>query len=219
MQIKEKIKKIKKYGLLKSILKIVWKVFNSLGIYYEKYLIYRVKISALPDLGLKLPRGYDIKEIGLNDYLNSEILSFSENKMKKIIHRYNVGSYKSYGIFKDDDLIFSGWISYEHSEMPSHLPLIDQVRKNEGYLFDAFCHPDHRNTGLHKYMILYRFNEIQKVGRTHATTIVAKDNIPSRRSCEKVGFEEEKLVSIIKIGRYVMIREKLIDEFRKKSQI
>ena len=199
--------KLIQYGIKNSFIRIIKFLFRIIGIKYEEYLYCVQEIPDLNNFHLKLPDSYELRETTINDYVNNSIIVFDQSKISLFKKRYETGDFKSYGIFKDDKLVYSCWISLKNLEIPGYWQ--DAILKpNEGLLISAICHPDFRGLGLHNQMNIFRLNQIKHFGKSHAVAVIQRENIPARKSQKKAGFKCSEIIRILNLYNKTFISRK-----------
>lgn len=196
--------KLIQYGLINSFIRIIKFGLRKIGIEYEQYLYCTQEMPDLSNYKISLPNGFILKKTNLSDYTKSSLIKFDSQKIDLFQQRYSSVSYRSYGVFNNNILVYSCWISLKFIDLPGVEP--NKLRPYEGLLLDAFCHPDYRGMNLQNTMVMFRLSELQKAGKSKAVTILIKENIPSRRSINKAGFLCNQIILMRVIGKKRFIK-------------
>jgi hypothetical protein len=160
------------------ILKTFWYKYHylSLNIDYDK-VVSNLDISDL-----------DIRVLNYCDFNRADHTVFNSNKMQVYKKRFNDKNYVAYGVFVNERLIYSTWISFKKLGLPIysnyHLPA------GAALLEDSYCHPSYRGQGLHSKMNLFRLKEIFEYGKKKAIAIVLEGNEYAFRVQRKSGFTD-----------------------------
>ena len=192
---KKVILNIKKYGIFRSLIIIASKYF---GISIMK--LHYLRLYTNIDIVNEKLKGCDLKIRALNyeDFQNGNKTVFNETKMKIYKDRFLDSSYFVYGIFEDNKLVYSTWLSTKQLG----LPLVHSsyyLESNEGLLEDSFCDPIARGKGYHSIMNMYRIKKLYEMGRNRVIAIVLDGNIPAMKVQIKSGFVDLGVFYIIKI--------------------
>lgn len=177
-----------------------------MGIGYDSYILYTQEINISKLVFRKLLLDVNIRELRIDDFIVSNCDYYNGRKMKIYSARFEDPSFKSYGVFHKNELIYSCWISLRKFEMS--VPSNFKLDENQGLLIDAYCHPEYRGYGLHSYMNNYRLKQIKQNGKDLAVVIVLNENIPAKKSQEKVGFVKTGVISYIRILNYELTKIK-----------
>ena len=199
------IAKFRQYGIKNSIIRVIKYALRMVGIKYEEYIYCKQLIPDLSQFTLNLPASLYLKDLTLQDYLNSSLIPFESYKIELFKKRFKSGNYFAYGIFDNEKLVYSCWISLKVLEMPGTTDSMS-LDVNEGLLVDAICHPDYRSLGIHSQMNIYRLKQVQNAGKTYAVVVLQKENIPARKSQKKAGFIGNELIKVLEIGSRVSIK-------------
>lgn len=128
----------------------------------------------------------DVKELQYSDFLKGDPNVFKGDKMELYKERCQDPNYKAYGIFENDKLIYSAWISLKKFGLAiESKPIL--LAKDEGYLEDAHCDPLARGRGFHSKMNNYRIQQLFKLGKKVAVVTVREGNIPALKVQAKSG--------------------------------
>ena len=130
-----------------------------------------------------------VKALDYNDYLLGDMNEFDDEKMALYKLRFQDQTYKAYGIIEDGVLVYSCWISTSRLGLPIETKPIS-LNPKEGYLEDAYCHPNYRGRGYHTQMNAYRIHELVKMGKTRIVVTVFDGNVPALKSQFKNGFRD-----------------------------
>ena len=110
----------------------------------------------------------------------------------------------------ETELAYSCWISIKEigfrKKYNKSIPLLE----DEGYLEDAYTHPDFRGKGLHSKMNLFRIMSLLKKGKTRNYVVVQSENVPAIKSQLKSGFiKVRKVTFLILFGKQYLFETKL----------
>lgn len=191
--------KIKQYGYLNSLRRLIKILLRKIGIHYESfwYMTNRLNSEEIKERMQKFDYS-DVRELRLEDFKNAASVAFTDAKIKLIEERVNSGKYWSFGVFDRSTLIYSCWITTSEIIFPCNKKVCE-LGKFEGLLEDAYCHPDYRGKSLHSKMNLYRLLKLHEKGRKRIIAIVLSENIPAIKSQLKSGFVKEKKLSFLQL--------------------
>lgn len=175
----------------KNILERAYNAFlrRVLNISYGKkhYLRLDIDINAvekkLKDFNLP------VRELKYEDFLKGYTSVFAGEKLKLYKKRCLDTTYKAYGIFDGDKLVYSTWISLKNLGQSVETKHFD-LCPNEGLLEDSYCAPEARGKGYHSTMNYYRIKKIHELGKTRVVAIVLDGNTPALKVQQKTGFIE-----------------------------
>lgn len=151
------------------------------------YLRLNIELSKIKEL----MKGFDldVKELTYDDFLLGNPDEFKGAKMELYKQRFQVPTYKAYGIIENGRLIYSTWISYHRMGMSIETKPV-YLAPNEGYLEDSYCDPIARGRGFHGKMNNFRIQKIYESGRNRVIAIVQEGNTPAFKVQFKSGLEE-----------------------------
>lgn len=180
------IKKIKKYGIGAGIHYIGAKVFH-IDIHKAHYLRWDIIIDEVN----KRLEGFDlpVQELTYQDFFKGDLNVFKGEKMDLYKKRCADPTYKAYGIFENDKLIYSTWISFHRMGMSVETTPV-YLADDEGYLEDSYCDPIARGRGLHGKMNDFRIKKIYENGKKRVVVIVQHGNTPAFKVQFKSGLKE-----------------------------
>lgn len=192
--------KMKLYGPLTLVGRIIKRGLSVIGISHEAYL-YCVFDVEQPFKERQLPEGYLARKITLDDLRQHSDIAFSPQKLQILESRFSQPGNVGLGIFYKERLVGMAWLSFTRMEVPYPQPENDTLDLNsdEGYLFDAYSHEDHRGKGFHPYYTWWRYNEIKNAGRRYAVTIIDVDNRTARTNQAKSGLQVKKRIIVNKL--------------------
>lgn len=179
------IEKLKKYGIKTAFRYVGRKVFKT-----EVFKVHYLRLTIDIDNINKKLEGFDLqpKELVYEDFLKGDTTVFNGAKLELYKKRFEDSTYRAYGIFENDKLIYSTWVSLHRLGMNVETSPI-YLLENEGYLEDSYCDPIARGRGLHGKMNNYRIKKIYETGRNRVIAIVQDGNIPALKVQAKSGFE------------------------------
>jgi len=119
--------------------------------------------------------------------------------MQLIQSRFEKGKYWAYGIFKNDQLVYSCWITISKIKLSDRYNYLLKLDKYQGLLEDAYCHPSFRGKELHSKMNLFRLNQLIRKGRIENFVVIVKDNVPALKAQLKSGFKLTKHITLLRI--------------------
>lgn len=188
------LSKIRQYGVKNSFKRALKLLLRFLGLRFENYIMYSQQINNCEAIEPVINSNYQIRRLNYTDYHNSKGLEFDELKLNLFEARLKDKLYEAYGVFDENSLIYSSWISINPME-DSLVTLGEKLDHNEGLLLDIITHPKYRKQGLHNYMNLYCLKRIKEIGKSKAVVLVLKENIPARKSQERSGFKSTKMIT------------------------
>jgi hypothetical protein len=218
MKKKSVIEKIKKHGLLGILDYLAHSIFKTywINIHFLKTNINYDKIlSQLENTDFKF------KELKYNDFLLGDPNEFTKKKLKIIKNRLENNTHRCYGFLDKNTLAYSCWISLDKIE----LPIISSnfnLSNDEGFLYDAFCHPLYRGKGLHSNFNLFRMKSLYELGKRECLVFVFKGNTSALRVQYKCGFID---LGSFKVGKifainFTTLKKNRFDKlFELKSQL
>lgn len=180
------LEKVKKYGIRAALRYICERVFRT-QIVKAHYLRLVIDIDKVNELlkNFNLP----VVELTYEDFKKGNPNVFKGAKMELYKERCQDETYKAYGIFDGERLVYSTWISYHRLGMSYGKQKI-YLSPNEGYLEDSYCDPIARGRGFHGAMNNYRIKKIFESGRDTVIAIVQDGNIPALKVQAKSGLKE-----------------------------
>lgn len=199
------VESYKQYGL-KLFSRAFKNLLRKVGIHWESFYLLRCAIDIQSIENKMLKYNYvDVKEINLCDFEKSNY--FNSDKLKLYQNRFDSGHYSCFGIFSNDELIYSTWISWKNMNFPTFFNKTDVLNENEALLEDSFCHPNYRGKGLHSKMNLFRLKIIHQHAKEFALALVLKENTPAMKVQQKSGFILYKKITFLKIFNKKTIKE------------
>ncbi|GAO44327.1 hypothetical protein [Flavihumibacter petaseus] len=202
--------RIRLYGLPTVLKRIVKRAMAKAGYYQETF--YFCSFDLAKTYPVKpLPEGFSYKVLSLNDLEHAAGLSFSDEKLTVFRERFAKDGYTGVGIFDGKKLVGLAWMSLNRLETPFPQPANGSISlsPDEGYLLDAFSHPDYRGKGFHPFYTSWRYNQLRDLGKKYAITIIDKDNRAARTTQAKNGFVAKKKIIATKfLGNWkVVVKE------------
>jgi len=189
------IAKIKQYGFLNSIKRMLKKLAKNIGIHVESYYFMKTYLDQSFITHKMQEFDYtNAKELSYSDFLKGDLSYFNAEKLNVIKDRYKTEKYHALGIIENDFLVYSCWINGKMLEYPALFKKQENLKTHEALLQDAFCHPSFRRKGYHTKMGIYRLHKMIEMGYTSAVVFVLTDNVPSYKALLKLGFKIEKKV-------------------------
>jgi ribosomal protein S18 acetylase RimI-like enzyme len=201
--------KIKQYGWINSIGRIIKGIFRQVGILYETYYLMANNINP-GEISIKMSdyTYEDVTEIFLDDFLNTNSVIQKKGRLNLIKDRFECGYYNCFGIYKNKRLVFSCWTNTNTREMPDLSEQPIDFGETDAFVLDAYCHPDYRDKGYHSKMILYRLKKLNDIGKQRAFSLVICENVPSIKALTKCGFYKEKKIRVLRIFGRGFYKEK-----------
>ena len=199
------INQIKQYGLKNSFVRLIKLILRSCRVHVETYIYYSQEISLNLISNVDIKSHYEIQKLDYNNYKDSKGLVFNNFKLGIFKKRLGSNSYEAYGVFEEDKLIYSTWISMNPLEVSLNRLGLELV-PDEGLLLDIETHPEYRRQGLHNYMNMYCLKRLKQIGKTNAVVLVLKENIPARKSQERSGFKKVKEIIYYKLFNFESLK-------------
>ena len=187
--------RVKQYGFKTLVSRIIKRGLSKIG--FEKEVFFYCSFDLQNSFKERsLPEGYTSKILTLDDVLHHSAIPLSVAKLDVFRKRLATAGYSGIGIFHNDKLVGCAWLSMNVIEVPFPPPENDSLNlgAEEGYLLDAFSHPDHRGKGFHPFYTWWRYDAIKKSGRHYAVTIIDEDNRSARTAQAKSGFQGEEKI-------------------------
>lgn len=188
--LKSKYKLYGSIGFMRQMLKsVVKRVFFST---YNSYYLMEKKLDG--NIIVNDESNNKVIQLCLEDFQKGDKSYFTQEKMVIYEEWLKDPNVEAYGIYIDDVLAYSAWISYKMLIISEKimLPLQDE----EALLLDAWCHIDYRGRGLHTVMNRYRLMKMREREKTKVKAIVRKNNKPALKTQLKSGL---KIVSSLKM--------------------
>lgn len=195
---KQQIDIVKHLGVRRLTIKIIKFFLRKLGIVYNQYyyMVNNIDYEKVKEYWNRRAIE-DVKSLVYDDFLRGDPNFFTEKKLSTIQRRFDDKTFKSWGIVRDDTLIYSCWLSFYKFET-SEKQVSGKLNSNESLMIDAYCHPKYRGKGLHGTMNAYRLMRSYEEARSNCVAIVLKENTPALKSQLKVGYK-------VKFVYYVLI--------------
>lgn len=184
----------KQYGFKNSINRVFKKLLRYIGIKIECYIYYKQEIEIHLIERVNINPKYIIRKLQYNDYMFSKGLQFDDFKLAIFKKRFEDKFYEAFGVYDNDKLIYSTWISTKDVEISVNT-LGLELEEDEALLLDIITHPEYRRQGLHNFMNIFCLERIMELNKTKAVVLVLKENIPARKSQERSGFIKSKIIT------------------------
>jgi hypothetical protein len=182
---------LKQYGFLNLLNLSFSKLGEKLGYYRDTYTLFERDLIAL-EPGKPLATGYEYRELSVEGLKTISAPWLTEAQLGAFANRLEKPGYFGLGIFREGttELVYYFWVNFEKIEMPDHLDAFHnlQLSQEEAYLYDGYCHPDHRGKGFHGFAALYLMQLAAKAGKKKMITIIRSINKAAIASQLKVGF-------------------------------
>ena len=203
----------KQYGLLRFILYLAILSLRIFGIKYERYRYMTIPIDYDKQLHYWESHNVgDVKELNYDDFKRGDPNVFNENKMRLYKERFNEVTYHAYGIFENEILIYSCWISLKELTV-ANSNVKCEISPNESLKIDAYCHPAYRGKGIHGAMNAFRILKASEFKKDKSVALVYWLNKPAIKSQLKVGYS-------IPFSFYVLqIWGKVLTNFYRKKNL
>jgi GNAT superfamily N-acetyltransferase len=186
---------IKQYGLASFMTLIFAKVGEKFGYYNNRYLILTRELDS-PIATPPLAAGYVVKEFSPELLENLSGTWVSEGEINRFKKRLQEPDITGIGIYREStgELAYYFWLSCRKIEMPPQYEKVHalQLGADEAYLYDGYCHPEHRGHGFHGFAAVYLMNKALSLGKRRAVTIILAINKAAILSQQKVGFKPVK---------------------------
>jgi GNAT superfamily N-acetyltransferase len=98
-----------------------------------------------------------------------------------------------------------GWLNLEEAFIEG-VDVGVGLESNEGYVFDAFTHPDFRGKRLGHNRIMFWMRHLRSIGRDTLLTDFPFDNWATLTRVDKFGFERVGTVTRMKLGPFRSVR-------------
>lgn len=178
----------KQYGCMGYSKRVCKSLLRRLGIKYETYyylenhIDYEKQKSYFESKHLA-----GVRELQYADYENNPQLGYVGERLKLQQDRFAKGSYKAYGVVKNDKLQYACMISLEEF-ITSEKWVAGKLKEDAGFMLDAYCSPELRGQGIHGTMNAYRLMKLYELEKRKSVVIVICDNKPALKSQLKVGY-------------------------------
>lgn len=201
--------KIKQYGFKNSLIRAIKYLLRRIaGVQYESFYLMVNHID--PKVLKHQIEQYDysdVKELAYEDFTLGDHTVFTPAKMQLIKSRFETGKYWAYGIFINNELAYSTWISFNKLNINGLEYDNYKLNNNQAILEDSHCHQNYRGRGLHTKMNYYRLKKINEMGFDEVIVIVLKENKPAIKVQLKSGFKKNKTIRLLKVGPWKYISE------------
>lgn len=203
--------KIKQYGWKNSFKLFFKSLLSRVGIYSESFWLLENNLSH-EEIIVKMDKfDYsDVKELSFSDFKNGDSKYFNSSKQTIIRNRFKTGKYWSFGIYYQENLIYSCWITIDKIGFREKYNSSIKLKSNEGYLEDAYTSPEYRGKGLHSKMNLFRIRTLINKGRGRIYVVVQSENIVAIKSQINCGFVKTKKFVFISLFGRTYVKEKVI---------
>lgn len=195
MAITQKINNaVKQYGVFNFFRFTAGKLFEKAGFINETYLLYEQSLAN--NLALKkISEEYYYQEFSSNGP-EEQFFGLAPERVAIFKERLRTKNSIGLGIYSKSDhkLVYYFWVRFDKIEFPEHIDKYHSLHlaQNEAYLFDGYCHPDHRGRGFHGFAAQYLMIRAKEAGKTNMVTIIRSINRAAIVSQEKVGFRPVK---------------------------
>lgn len=190
---------IKEKGIAAFCKSIFVSVGFKIGTYYAKLHYLTLDIDIEHTKKRLDGFNFEIKELRYEDFLKGNPKEFTAEKLAFIKQRLNDPTYKAYGIFEDDYLIYSTWFSLRKLGLPIEMKKPIYMSEDEGLLEDSYCDPKARGRGIHSKMNDFRIMKLHELGKKRVLALVMHGNTPAFKTQFKSGFKVKKCFLVGKI--------------------
>lgn len=189
---------LKQYGFVNLLNLSFSKLGEKIGYYRDAYIIFEKELTLLKP-GKPLAAGYVSRELSADVLKTISAPWLTGARLSAFANRLKNPGYFGLGIFREgtSELVYYFWVNFEKIEMPDHLDAFHglQLGPEEAYLYDGYCHPDHRGKGFHGFAALYLMQLSAKAGKKKMITIIRNINRAAIASQQKVGFRAGREIS------------------------
>jgi len=130
-------------------------------------------------------------------YKNINLIKYIKNDKQKLLDENS--SSKIYYIFYLQNHIPVGmskiYVTQQNSDTKQKKKLLYQIKNQLHcqyndiiYIFNSYVLPSHRGMGINKHIFQFIKNKFKKTNKKYIVITIHKDNIPSIKSYEKIGF-------------------------------
>lgn len=163
-------------------------LFETLRTFFHhriEYIIFTRSLEdPLPSFEARLPLTYHVAEPDDLSYLRGIVLpSQLEYFSKRLAH----GRICILALYQDNVTAY-GWLAGKVDFERDNLEL--RLEPGDAYIDDLYTLPAYRRQGIQTGLHLQQLQYLQERGLKRAVSIVAVDNIPSRKMFEKIGWQE-----------------------------
>lgn len=194
----QKVKeKYNQYSGVYFFIRLFKAVLRKAGVTVERYHYYTNDLSKTTGTAA-LPEGFEIKRLQYEDIEASGLIAFTGQQ--KSVYRKRIGQdgYECYAIYNKGEMVYYFSISMQTMECPLPEDML-QLGPDEGLLVDGYCHPQYRGMKLHTSMSLFLLQRLRDMGKKKAVTFIIKENMPARKSQERIGFSLDKAFLVVRI--------------------
>lgn len=181
----------KRYKISGILLNLFGKFLNIFRIDLSLWILLSKELSESPKPNSQV----EFRRLSMNDFLVQGRLNpswFTQEKLCEMERSLQIEGNEAYGYFEGEFLACYGWISLKYWGLEKNLLL-----PSDGYLWDAYTHPNFRGRGLHKILSEFRYVKLMEAGKSRALTVVARYNHASL-----VGFLRAGFVPVARFIRY-----------------
>lgn len=179
--------KINLYGIMNTLILVLKASLNKIfRITWDTHYILALNVSkhSKEDLGSDISNKIDIRVLKLEDFENELFSSFFTDRRKQIYQqRLSNPKIEGYGLFVDNQLAYSTWISYDKMQLSENVVL--PMPQNAALIIDSYCHPFFRRKGFHIIMNSFCIQIIKKKGLKYILVFVLSYNRPAIKALKK----------------------------------
>jgi len=163
------------------------------GVRIAPYYLFQEIIP--PDKSPGCPAGFDDYKVsfwGLEEIKLMALIPGRKFSEEFLVQRLTDG-HKCIGFKKGNELVAFSWCNLKEISVKWNL---HPLKKDEGYLFDAYTFPDYRGKGISPFLRSHFYKELHKLGRTKLYSYVDCFNTSSIRFKQKLEAKKVKLILI-----------------------
>lgn len=187
-----------RYGIMGTFINILQKLFSLIGISINRKHCLNFVIAETFAENKDMLNGFtEFKELSYNDFVSyGEKTWFNANKLAFLKSLLSQSGNSAYGIISNDTIVCSGLISTEYFNLNNI-----KLSFSDGYLWDAYTHPQYRGLGFHKKLINYRIYQLYLHKKTNVLAFVDSYNRASYKGFISCGFRKAQTYYVYKIGK------------------
>ncbi len=184
----------RQYGAFIFLLRVIKRLFSKV-IFYETYILacnckFSGEITTKPSIKCTV--------VQLNE---KDVAGLNIDKDKKILFHKRLNDPDNECIVAkvNNNIAYFGWINFG-SVIIKPAKICIPLNPDEGFLFDAYCFPEYRGNGLHKFITMHRLKRLYESNRKKAWVSFLADNRIAGNIMKSLGFSGVHKIRVIKIG-------------------
>jgi len=182
--------------LLKIIINHIFEQFIAIGYIYKAELSDLKYVPENKDFEFRIINEFDLDIMQIN-YQKE----FNEKIYLDLLSKLNTPKVDGFIVKNGEDICGYFFLAYGRSESELEKKYFN-VKKN-GYIFSEYVFEKHRCKKIHQYSVYKRLCILKEKKYETATCIIERNNIPSIKSFEKLGFQRYLVKLFFRFGNNV----------------